>query len=99
LTRIAWKLSPTIPGLAGVHGIALAPEFGGGFITSGQTDSVAVFDLKTLTKTSEIKVGKKPDAIVYDPATRQVFAMNGDSSSSSAISAADPEFTIADGHG
>src|ERR1700730_7567815 len=101
----------TIPGLAGVHGIALAPEFGRGFITSGQTDSVAVFDLKTLTKTGEIKVGKKPDAIVYDPATKQVFAMNGDSASSSAISAVDnrvvgtvalggaPEFTIADGHG
>jgi YVTN family beta-propeller protein len=101
----------TIPGLAGVHGIALAPDFGRGFITSGQSDSVAVFDLKTLKKTVDIKVGKKPDAIVYDPATKQVFAMNGDGESSTAINAADgkivgtvalgggPEFTIADGQG
>ncbi|HWZ99714.1 MAG TPA: YncE family protein [Candidatus Dormibacteraeota bacterium] len=101
----------TIPGLAGVHGIALAPEFGRGYITSGQTDSVAVFDLKSLKKTEEVKVGKKPDAIVYDSATKQVFAMNGDGESSTAISAADnrvvgtvalgggPEFTIADGKG
>jgi len=79
----------TIPDLAGVHGIALASEFGRGYITCGQTDSVAVFDLRTLKKTAEVKVGKKPDAIVYDPATKQVFAMNGDSDSSTAINAAD----------
>jgi DNA-binding beta-propeller fold protein YncE len=101
----------TISGLAGVHGIALAPEFGRGFITSGQTDTVAVFDLKTLKKTADVKVGKKPDAIVYDSATKQIFAMNGDGESSTAINAADnsvmgtialggsPEFTIADGKG
>lgn len=101
----------TIPGLAGVHGIAIAPEFGRGFITSGQTDTVTVFDLKTLKRIGDVKVGKKPDAIVYDPATKQVFAMNGDGESSTAINAADnkvmgtvalgggPEFTIADGKG
>jgi DNA-binding beta-propeller fold protein YncE len=101
----------TIPDLSGVHGIALAPEFGRGFITAGQMDAVAVFDLKTLKKIAEVKVGKKPDAIVYDPATKLVFAMNGDSESSTAISASDgkvvgtvqlgggPEFTVADGKG
>jgi YVTN family beta-propeller protein len=101
----------SIPGLAGVHGIALAPEFNKGFITSGQSASVAVFDLKTLQKTAEIKVGKKPDAIVYDPATKRVFAMNGDSESSTAIDASNnkvlgtvalgggPESTVADGKG
>lgn len=101
----------TIPGLSGVHGIAIAAEFGHGFITSGQTDSVAVFDLESLKKIADVKVGKKPDAIVYDSATKRVFAMNGDSNSSTAINAADnkvlgtvplgggPEFTIADGKG
>lgn len=101
----------SISGLSGVHGIALAPEFGRGFITSGQSGTVAVFDLKNLQKTAEVKVGKKPDAIVYDPFTKRVFAMNGDSESSTAISAADnkilgtvtlgggPESTVADGKG
>src|SRR5450432_527455 len=101
----------SISGLSGVHGVALAPEFGRGFITSGQSGTVAVFDLKTLQKLAEVKVGKKPDAIVYDPATERVFAMNGDSESSTVINAADskvlgtvelgggPEFTIADGKG
>ena len=101
----------SVGGLVGVHGIAVAPEFGRGFITAGQSDSVAIFDLKTLQKTAEVKVGKKPDAIVYDPSTKRVFAMNGDGESSTAINAADgkvlgtvplgggPEFTIADGKG
>jgi YVTN family beta-propeller protein len=101
----------SIPGLSGVHGVALATDFGHGFVTSGQSDTVVVFDLKTWQKVADVKVGKKPDAIVYDPATQHVFAMNGDSESSTVINAADnkivgtvtlgggPEFTIADGKG
>jgi DNA-binding beta-propeller fold protein YncE len=100
-----------IPDLAGVHGIAVAPDFGRGFITAGQMDKVVVFDLKTLAKVGEAKTGKKPDAIVYDPATKHVFAMNGDGHSSTVINAGDntvigtidlgggPEFTVADGNG
>ena len=100
-----------IPGLAGVHGVAIAAEFGHGFITNGGSNSVTVFDLKTLAKIGEVKVGNKPDAIVYDAASKRVFAMNGDGDSSTAINAADgkvvgtvelgggPEFTIADGKG
>ncbi|HZC65247.1 MAG TPA: YncE family protein [Candidatus Dormibacteraeota bacterium] len=100
-----------IPGLAGVHGVAVAPEFGRGFITNGGSNSVTIFDLKTLAKIAEVKVGNKPDAIVYDPASKRVFAMNGDGDSSTAINAANgkiagtvelgggPEFTIADGKG
>jgi YVTN family beta-propeller protein len=100
-----------IDDLSGVHGIALAPELGRGFITAGQMDAVVVFDLKTLAKIGEVRVGKKPDAIVYDPATKHVFAMNGDSESSTVINAVDnsvigtvplgggPEFTVVDGKG
>jgi Uncharacterized conserved protein len=107
----ALEIVGVISGLAGVHGVAIAPEFGRGFITAGQTDSVAVFELKTLKKIAEVKVGKKPDAIVYDPSTKRVFAMNGDSQNSTVINAADnkvlgtiplgggPEFTIADSKG
>lgn len=55
--------------------------------------------------------GKKPDAILYDPATRRVFAMNGGNNSSTAIDsstgkvvgtidlAGGPEFGAADGAG
>jgi YVTN family beta-propeller protein len=101
----------TIPNTPGVHGIAVATEFGRGFITAGKSDSVIVFDLKTLKTISEVKVGKKPDAVIYDPATKHIYVMNGDSNSASIINAADgevvgtidlgggPEFAVADGRG
>jgi YVTN family beta-propeller protein len=100
-----------IPNTLGAHGIALAPELGRGFISAGKADSVVIFDLKTLKTISEVKVGKKPDAIIYDPATKRVFCMNGDSDDVSVINAADssvagvialgggPEFSAADGKG
>jgi len=101
----------TIADTLGVHGIALAPNLGRGFISAGKADSVVVFDLKTLQVLSRVSTGKKPDAIVFDPATNRVFAMNGGSDSTTAINAADgsvagtialgggPEFSVADGKG
>jgi YVTN family beta-propeller protein len=95
----------------GVHGIAIAPELGRGFASNGQSSTVTIFDLKTLKTIAEVPVGKKPDAIIYDPATSRVFAFNGDSSSASAIEAATgkvvgtvdlgggPEYAVADGSG
>jgi YVTN family beta-propeller protein len=95
----------------GVHGIALAEDAGRGFISNGQASTVTVFDLKTLAAISQVPTGKKPDAIVYDPATHRVFAMNGGSDSSTVIEAASgkvagtialgggPEFAAADGSG
>jgi YVTN family beta-propeller protein len=101
----------TIFDTPGVHGIAVATEFGRGFITAGKSDSVVIFDLKSLKPISEVKVGKKPDAIIYEPSTKHIYAMNGDSDSASVINAADgkvvgtvdlgggPEFAVADGKG
>jgi YVTN family beta-propeller protein len=95
----------------GVHGIAIAPELGRGFVSNGQSSTVTIFDLKTLKTISEVPVGKKPDAIIYDSSTSRVFAFNGDSNSATAIQAADgkvagtvdlgggPEFAVADGTG
>jgi DNA-binding beta-propeller fold protein YncE len=101
----------TIPNTPGVHGIAVAPELGRGFISNGGNSTVTIVDLKTLKKIGDVPTGKKPDAIIYDPATSQVFAFNGDSESATVISAADgkvvgtvplgggPEFAVADGKG
>ncbi len=95
----------------GVHGVAIAPELGRGFASNGQSSTVTIFDLKTLKTIAEVPVGKKPDAIIYDPATSRVFAFNGESSSASAIEAATgkvvgtidlgggPEYAVADGSG
>jgi len=78
-----------IPDTLGVHGIAVAPELERGFVSNGQSSTVTVFDLKTLKISGEVKVGKKPDAIIYDPATSRVFAFNGGGNSATVIEAAD----------
>lgn len=100
-----------LPNTPGVHGIAIAPDAGRGFVSDGQSSMVTVFDLKTLKTIAEVPVGKKPDAIIYDPATQRVFAFNGDGNSATAIDAATgkvagtvdlgggPEFAAADGEG
>jgi DNA-binding beta-propeller fold protein YncE len=62
----------------GVHGIAVASEFNHGFITNGKDNTVTMFDLKTMQPLKVIPLnGKKPDAIVYDSDTKQVFVCNG----------------------
>lgn len=61
----------------GVHGIALAPEFGRGFTSNGREGTVNIFDLKTLKPISKVQnVGENPDAILYDPATKRIFTLN-----------------------
>jgi DNA-binding beta-propeller fold protein YncE len=78
-----------IGGLNGVHGIAFAPEFNRGFITSGRDSAVVVFDLKSLAKISEITIdAKNPDAICYDPYTKRIFCINHTGGSATAIDAA-----------
>ncbi len=100
-----------IPKTPGVHGIALAPELGRGFVSNGQASTITIFDLKTLKPIADVPTGQKPDAIIYDPATSRVFAFNGGSNSATAIDAATgkvagtvnleggPEFAAADGNG
>jgi DNA-binding beta-propeller fold protein YncE len=96
----------------GVHGIALAPDLGRGYISAGRAGTVVVFDLKTLARLKEIKVtGENPDAILYDPATHRVFTFNGRGRNVTAIDAktdevvgtvavdAKPEFAVTDGKG
>lgn len=95
----------------GVHGIALAAELNRGFVSNGREGTVSIFDLKTLATTSKVKAGENPDAIIYDPASKRVFAFNGRSHDATAIDATNgtvlatikldgkPEFAVADGNG
>jgi len=101
-----------VPGLDGAHGVALAPEFGRGFATSGKSGTVTVFDLQSLKPMgAPVTAGKKPDAIAYDAFTKHVFVFNGGSGDATVIDAQEsgvigtvalggaPEFGVADGKG
>src|SRR5580692_5757221 len=74
-----------IPGFKRQHGVALAPEFNRGFISDGTLAQVTIFDLKTLQIVGMAKSEPDTDCIVYDPASKRVFTMNGDSHSSTVI--------------
>lgn len=81
------KLVGTIADTPGVHGIALAPEFKHGFTSNGREDKVSMFDPATLQLIKKIDVGKGPDGIYYDPASKRVFTNNHGSHDISAIDA------------
>src|SRR5258706_9695352 len=77
-----------IGNLSGVHGIAVAPDLGRGFISNGRSSMITIFDLKTLATLSEVKsTGENPDAILYDPFSSQVFAFNGRSKNATVLDA------------
>jgi hypothetical protein len=80
-----------IPDTPGVHGVALAPEFGRGFISDGGEDMVTVFDLKSLKPVNKVKVGTRPDAILYEPFSKRVFTFNARSHDTTALDAAKGE--------
>jgi len=101
-----------IPDTKGVHGIALAAEFGKGYISCGKDTSLIVFDLKTLATLRKVKsTGNNPDAILYDPFSKRIFAFNGKSNSATVLDPASdsvvatiplggkPEVAVTDGKG
>jgi DNA-binding beta-propeller fold protein YncE len=100
-----------ITGLKQDHGVAVASEFGRGFITDGGQGKVVIFDLQSLKVIGEAKADQDADSVAYDPASKRVFVMNGDPHSATVIDAKSgsvvgtidlgggPEFAVADGNG
>jgi len=75
---------------SGAHAIAIVPELGRGFISNGGTNSVTIFNPKTLETIEEVKVtGVNPGPIIYDPPTKRIFTFNGGSSNATAIDASE----------
>lgn len=100
-----------IPDTLGVHGVAIATEFGRGYTSNGRAGTSTIFDLKTLKPLGTVKTGDNPDTILYDGVSKRVFTFNGRSKDATVINAADgtvvatiplaatPEFGAVDGNG
>jgi len=105
------KVVGDVPNLGGIHGVALDRSLGKGFISNGRDGNVVIFDLKSFKELGRVKAGTNPDAIIYEPASKRVFAFNGRSHDATAIDAAagtvagtidlggKPEFAAVDGKG
>jgi len=81
------KLVGRIADLKGVHGVALAREFGHGFISATDPGSVTMFDLKTLAVLNKERIGDDPNGIIYDPFTKRIFSADRGSRRLTAINA------------
>ena len=81
------KVVGTIADTPGVHGVAIASEFKHGFTSNGRENKVSMFDPATLALIKKIDVGKGPDGIYYDPASKRVFTNNHGSHDITAIDA------------
>lgn len=76
-----------VGGLTYAHGVA-SDNRGRAYVTDGNTNSVIVFDPASGRELKRIKVGEKPDSILFDPASAKIMSFNGDSNNVSVI---DPE--------
>ncbi len=94
-----------------IHGVAPVPDLNRGFITDGEAGNIIVFNLKTLMVTKTIKAEDDADWILYDPASKHVFAFNGTAHTSTVVDPVKgeiiksiplggaPEQAVADGKG
>ncbi|HZT69372.1 MAG TPA: YncE family protein [Terriglobia bacterium] len=76
-----------IPGKS-IHGIAIAREFGRGFISCSDPGSILIFDLKNLKVLDRVVVGDDPNGIIFDQKTKRVFSADRGSKRVTAIDAA-----------
>lgn len=97
--------------VAGANGVAVVAALGKGYAGSRANHTIVVFDLKTFAVLKSLPADPDTDAVVYDPASRRVFIMNGDPHTVTVVDAAadtvvatvpldgQPEFAAADGAG
>ncbi len=77
IDTLSGQLAGKIGGLSRSHGIAIDARDGRGFISSGDSNTVVVFDLATLRVVQTIPVAAGPDAIVYEPISGRVLVFSG----------------------
>jgi DNA-binding beta-propeller fold protein YncE len=95
----------------GANGAAIVPAIGKGYAGSRAGKSVLVFDLNTFKVIKTLPAADDTDAIVYDPASKRVFLMQGDPHSITVVDtttdspamaihlSGQPEFAVVDGAG
>ncbi|HTB62078.1 MAG TPA: hypothetical protein VK737_00705 [Opitutales bacterium] len=76
-----------ITGFTAVHGIAIAPKLGLGYITDGRGNKVSIFDLKTQKVTKTVDTGNNPDWVMFEASTNEVYVCNGSSKTITAFDA------------
>jgi DNA-binding beta-propeller fold protein YncE len=71
------KVVGEIADTPGVHGFAVAHDLGLGFASNGRENKASLVELKSRKTLSKTDTGENPDAILYVPTTKEVYAFNG----------------------
>jgi hypothetical protein len=100
-----------VQGISRVNGVTAIPELGKGYTDSRDKKAAVAFDLNSFMATKDIPADTDTDAVIYDPATRRVFVMNGDGMDATVIDATNdqglaniplqgkPEYLVSDNAG
>jgi YVTN family beta-propeller protein len=95
----------------GANGTAIVSAIGKGYAGSRGSKSAVVFDLNTLKIVKSLPAAEDTDGIIFDPASKRVFLMQGDPHSITVIDTTtdtnvmtihlggEPEFAAVDGEG
>jgi DNA-binding beta-propeller fold protein YncE len=81
------KVVGEITDTPGVHGFAIVADLGRGFSSNGRENKVSIVDLKTLKTLQKVDTAENPDAILYEPSKKEVYAFNGRGKSATVIDA------------
>jgi DNA-binding beta-propeller fold protein YncE len=96
-----------VSGLDGSHGVALDVADGRGYADSGKSQTISIFDLKTLQVEKTVPALQDADGMVFDAPSNQVFVVGGDAQAALGINAqtgvvkhidlgGGPEFLVSD---
>src|ERR1700681_106614 len=71
------KKIQTITGLKGPHNVLPFPEMNKIIVTDGEASELKIYDYKTLELVGHTPLSIDADPIVYDPATKYLYVVNG----------------------
>jgi YVTN family beta-propeller protein len=71
------KKIQTITGLKGPHNVLPFPEMNKIIVTDGEASELKIYDYKTLELVGHTELSIDADPIVYDPATKYLYVVNG----------------------
>jgi DNA-binding beta-propeller fold protein YncE len=71
------KVIRTITGLKGPHNVLPFPEMNKIIVTDGEASELKIYDYKTLELVGHTELTIDADPIVYDPATKYLYVVNG----------------------
>ncbi len=112
--EVSGKMIADIPGMKGLHGVAIAAEFNRGFATGNDPDAeIYLLDLKALKVTGKLTAAgaKGSDSLMYDSASKRAFINTAASNNAQVVDAASgkivgtvtfpgrPEAAVPDGKG